>query len=115
MPSSLAVSLIDELKAEKATAQASLPKLGLAPERQDPAAVLDQVPDLSERLHDVDDATKRALFDAFDLRIVYDKASDPLPDQRHADRNRRHHAPHQPLSRCAEKLRGWDSNPQPFG
>jgi hypothetical protein len=41
---------IKELKAEKAAAQASLPKLGLAPARQDPAAVLDQVPDLSERL-----------------------------------------------------------------
>jgi hypothetical protein len=40
--------------------------------------VLDQVPDLSERLRDADDATKRALFDAFDLRVVYDKASDRL-------------------------------------
>ena len=69
---------INELKTEKAAAQVSLPKLGLAPGRQDPAAVLDQVPDLSERPHDVDDATKRALFDAFDLRIVYDKASDRL-------------------------------------
>jgi hypothetical protein len=31
---------IDELKAEKAALQASLPKLGLAPERQDSATVL---------------------------------------------------------------------------
>lgn len=69
---------IEELKAEKAAAQASLPKLGLAPERQDPAAVLDQVPDLSERLRDADGATKRALFEAFDLRVVYDKADDRL-------------------------------------
>jgi hypothetical protein len=69
---------IDELKAEKAAAQASLPRLGLAPERQDPAAVLDQVPDLSERLRDADNATKRTLYDAFDLRVVYDKASDRL-------------------------------------
>ena len=69
---------IEELKVEKATARASLPKLRLAPERQDPAALLDQVPDLSERLRDADDATKRALFDAFDLRITYDKANDRL-------------------------------------
>ena len=69
---------IEELTAEKAAAQAALPKLGLAPERQDPAAVLDQVPDLSKRLCDADNATKRALFDAFDLRVVYDKASDRL-------------------------------------
>ncbi|MGD1058768.1 MAG: hypothetical protein ABR992_15295 [Solirubrobacteraceae bacterium] len=69
---------IEELKAEKSAAQASLPKLGLAPERQDPAALLDQVPNLSERLRDADDATKRALFDAFDLRVVYDKTSDRL-------------------------------------
>jgi hypothetical protein len=69
---------IEELKAVKASAQASLPKLGLAPERQDPAGLLDQVPDLSQRLRDADDATKRALFDAFDLRVVYDKANDRL-------------------------------------
>jgi hypothetical protein len=30
------------------------------------------------RLRDAHDATKRALFDAFDLRVVYDKASDRL-------------------------------------
>jgi hypothetical protein len=47
-------------------------------ERGDPAAVLDQVPDLSERLRDADGATKRALFEAFDLRVVYDKADDRL-------------------------------------
>lgn len=48
---------IDELKAEKAPSQASLPKLGLAPERQGPAAVHDQVPHLTGRLRDADDAT----------------------------------------------------------
>jgi hypothetical protein len=37
-----------------------------------------QIPDLAEWLHDADNATKRALFDAFDLRVVYDKASDRL-------------------------------------
>jgi DNA invertase Pin-like site-specific DNA recombinase len=32
----------------------------------------------SERLRDADNTTKRALFDAFDLRVVYDKTSDRL-------------------------------------
>ena len=50
----------------------------MAPERADPAALLDRVPDLSERLRNADDATKRALFDAFDLRVVYDKMGDRL-------------------------------------
>ena len=105
---------IDELKAEKATAQASLPKLALAPERQDPAAVQDQVPDLSERRRDADDATKRALFDAFDLRVVYDKASDRLSisvtlTEAVATMLR---TGLQPLS--STSLRGWGSNPQPL-
>jgi site-specific DNA recombinase len=69
---------IEELKAEKAAAQAPLPKLALAPERTDPVALLDRVPDLSERLRGANDATKRALFDAFDLRVVYDKTDDRL-------------------------------------
>ena len=41
-------------------------------------AVLDQLPDLSQRLRDADDATKRALFDAFDLRVDYYKDGDRL-------------------------------------
>ncbi len=36
------------------------------------------MPDLSERLRDADDATKRALFDAFDLGVVYDTTGDRL-------------------------------------
>jgi hypothetical protein len=65
---------IDELKAEKAAAQASLPKLALATERTDPAALPAQMPDLAQLLRrNADDATKRALFDAFDLRVVYDE------------------------------------------
>jgi hypothetical protein len=40
--------------------------------------VLDQVPDLPERLRDADDATKQAPLNAFDLRVVYYKASDRL-------------------------------------
>jgi site-specific DNA recombinase len=105
---------IEELKAEKAASQASLPKLGLAPERQDPAAVLDQVPDLSERLRDADDSTKRALFDAFDLRVVFDKTGDGLSisatlTEAVATMLR---TGLQPLS--STSLRGWDSNPQPL-
>jgi hypothetical protein len=72
------------------------------------------VPDLSERLRDADDATKRALFDAFDLRVVYDKASDRLSISATLTeavaamlRNGL-----QPLS--STSLRGWDSNPQPL-
>jgi hypothetical protein len=105
---------IEELKTEKAAARASLPKLGLEPERQDPAAMLDKLPDLTGRLRDADDATKRALFDAFDLRVVYDKASDRLSisatlTEAVATMLR---TGLEPL--CGEKLRGWDSNPQPL-
>jgi site-specific DNA recombinase len=105
---------IEELKAEKAAAQASLPKLGLAPESQDPAAVLDQVPDLSDRLRDADDATKRALFDAFDLRVVYDKAGDRLSISASLTKAvaTMLRTGLEPLSKRA--LRGWDSNPQPI-
>jgi hypothetical protein len=35
------------------------------------------VPDLSERLRNAGNATKRAPFDAFDLRVVYDKMGRP--------------------------------------
>ena len=101
------------LRPRRAAARASLSKLGLAPERRDAAAVLDQVPDLSERLRDADDATKRALFDAFDPRVVYDKASDRLSisatlTEAVATMLR---TGLQPLS--STSLRGWDSNPQP--
>jgi site-specific DNA recombinase len=103
---------IEELKAERSAAQASLPRLALAPERQDPVAVLDQVPDLSERLRDADDATKRALFDAFDLRVIYDKARDRLSISAtltEAFASMLHDGI-EPLRLCS--LRGWDSNPQ---
>jgi hypothetical protein len=33
-------------------------------------AIAVQVPDLSERLRDADEATKRAMFDAFGLRVT---------------------------------------------
>jgi site-specific DNA recombinase len=105
---------IEELKAEKAEAQAALPKLGIAPERQDPAAVLDQVPDLSERLRDADCTTKRALFDAFDLRVIYDKTSDRLSigaTLTETVASMLHNGLEPRLLQKA--LRGWDSNPQP--
>lgn len=104
---------IEELKSEKAAAQAALPKIGLASERQDPVAVLDQVPDLSERLRDADNATKRALFDAFDLRVVYDKAGDRLSISATLTETVASmlHNGLEPL--CERSLRGWDSNPQP--
>jgi hypothetical protein len=103
---------IDELKAEKTTAQASLPKLVLASERQNPAAMLDKLPDLTGRLRDADDATKRALFDAFDLRVAYDKTNDRLSisvtlTEAVAAMLRNDL---RPLS--STSLRGWDSNPQ---
>lgn len=46
----------------------------MAPERQDPAAILDRVPTSPSGYADA--PTKRAMFDAFDLRVVYDKAGD---------------------------------------
>jgi site-specific DNA recombinase len=105
---------IEELKADKAAAQASLPRLGLAPERQDPAVVLDQVPDLAERLRDADRATKRALFDAFDLRVVYDKTSDRLSISATLTETVASMLHNGLEPRLLQKaLRGWDSNPQP--
>ncbi len=108
---------VEELKAEKAAAQASLPRLGLAPERQDPATVLDQVPDLSELLRGADNATKRALFDAFDLRVIYNKASDRLSISATLTEAvaKMLSSGLEPLRLSKESLRGWDSNPQPIG
>lgn len=106
---------IEELKADKAAAQASLPRLGLAPERQDPAALFNQVPDLSERLRDAPNATKRALFDAFDLRVVYDKSADRLSISAKLTETvatiLRSGLEPQLLQKT---LRGWGSNPQPL-
>jgi hypothetical protein len=83
---------------------------GMAPERQDPAVVLDQVPDLAERLRGADNATKRALFDAFNLRVGYYKASDRLSisatlTEAVAAMLRTSLEP-----ACGEKLRGSDSH-----
>jgi hypothetical protein len=75
--------------------------------------VLDQVPDLTERLRDADDATKHALFDAFDLRVAYDKASDRLSISAMLTE-----AVAAMLrigleaGLLEQSLRGWDSNPQ---
>jgi hypothetical protein len=90
------------------------PKLGLAPERQDPAAVLDQVPNLAEGLHDADNATKRAMFDAFDLRVIYDRASDGLSISATLTETVAAMLHDGLEPRLLQKtLRGWDSNPQP--
>jgi hypothetical protein len=92
-----------------------LPRLGLAPERQDPAALLDQVPDLSERLRDAPNSTKRALFDAFDLRVVYDKADDRLSISAKLTETVATILRSGMEPRLLQKtLRGWDSNPQPL-
>ncbi len=89
---------------------------GMAPERQDPAVVLDQVPDLAERLSGADNATKRALFDAFDLRVAYDKASDRLSISATLTEAVAKMLRDGLKPRLSQKtLRGWDSNPQPIG
>jgi hypothetical protein len=105
----------NELKAEKATAQAALAHLPTdAPSRPDYAA-LERLPDLSEALRAADPATKHQVFDAFDLRVVFDKldgrveisatltgaVADLLQDP--GD-----------LALCGRLLRGWGSNPQPL-
>jgi hypothetical protein len=74
------------------------------------------VPDLAEPLRGADNATKRALFNAFDLRVVYDKAGDRLSisatlSETVAAMLRSGLAP---LRLSKESLRGWDSNPQPL-
>jgi hypothetical protein len=67
-------SVPSRLKAEKATAEAALGDLPTAaPSGPDLGAALARLPDLSEALRDADAATKRQVFDAFDLRCVYDK------------------------------------------
>jgi hypothetical protein len=73
------------------------------------------MPDLSERLHDANNTAKRALFDAFDLRVVYDKASDRLSisatlTEAVATMLRTGLE----AGLLEQSLRGWDSNPQPL-
>jgi len=52
---------------------------------------------------EADGATKRALFDVLDLRVVYDKASHRLSISATLTEAVR-----------GKELRGWDSNPQPL-
>jgi site-specific DNA recombinase len=67
-------ALIDELKAEKATANTSLAALVIDPAGDDDLpATLDRLPDLTEALQAADPDAKRQFFDAFDLRVVFDK------------------------------------------
>lgn len=78
------------------------------------------MPDPSERLRDADDETKRALSDAFDLRVVYDKMADRLSISATLTEAVTSMLRAGPLRNAVETLsqrtlRGWDSNPQPFG
>jgi site-specific DNA recombinase len=71
----LVAERIAELRADKEQAEAALREL--APEvpasHADLSAALEQLPDLSEQLRDATPEVQRAIFDAFDLRIEYDK------------------------------------------
>lgn len=71
---------------------------------------------LSELLHGADNATKRALFDALDLRVVYDKASARLSIRTTLTETVAAVplSGLEPLRLSKESLRGWDSNPQPL-
>ena len=76
------------------------------------ATLLDQIPDLRAATRRRR-TNKRALFDAFDLRIVYDKLSgrlsisakltETIADMLHGGLEPR---------LLQKTLRGWDSNPQ---
>jgi site-specific DNA recombinase len=107
---------IAELKAERATAQAALAVLLTddAPDPTERGAALERLPNLTDALSEASPATKRQVFDAFDLRCVYDKLdgrveisatiTEAVADllQEPGD-----------LALCGGLLRGWDSNPQP--
>jgi hypothetical protein len=71
---------ISELRAEKEQIEVALRELG--PEepqnRQTLASTLDRLPNLSESLKRASRDTKRAVFDAFELRIVYDKVQNGI-------------------------------------
>jgi hypothetical protein len=75
-----------------------------------------QLPDLTEALREASPATKRLAFDAIDMRVVFNKTegrvqisatiTEAVADLLHAPGD---------LALCGRLLRGWDSNPQPFG
>jgi hypothetical protein len=102
-------------EAEKAATQASLPKLTLATERTDAPLPCSVRCPTSPSGRDADDATKRALFDAFDLRVIFDKARDrPSISATLTEAVAKMLRDGlEPLS--STSLRGWDSNPQPIG
>lgn len=68
---------ITQLRAEREQVEAALrDTTPVAPTNDDELVeTLRQLPDLSERLRNADEATKRLVFDAFDLRIVFDKTN----------------------------------------
>jgi hypothetical protein len=79
-------------------------------------AALERLPDLSRALREASQDTKRLVFDAFDLRVAYDKLERRIQisatvSEAVADMLQKP----QDLGLCGKKLRGWDSNPQPLG
>jgi site-specific DNA recombinase len=68
---------IAELRADKDAAHAALAGMDIQEiegEEEDLSERLKRIPDLAEQLHDAPPALKRQVFDAFELRIDYDKA-----------------------------------------
>jgi site-specific DNA recombinase len=104
---------IDELKASKATSEASLATLQPpADDHTDMGATLAKLPDLSDALREAPDDTKRRLFDSFDVRLVYDKIEGRIEISATVTEAVAGLLVNSGLSLCEDKLRGWDSNPQ---
>jgi site-specific DNA recombinase len=108
---------IDQLEADRGHSLASLAALPTSDDRYgEVGAALHRLPDLSDALRDAPPETKRLFFDAFDLRVIFDKAegrlqisatiTEALADLLQEPRD---------LALCVRPLRGWDSNPQPTG
>jgi hypothetical protein len=71
-------ALIDELKAEKEAARGALTTLsinGVEAEHDYLAERLARVPDLGEQLQNATPEVKREFFQAFELRVEFDKAN----------------------------------------
>ena len=67
---------ITELKADRAAAEGALQEIGPEEEQaedEDLAERLKHLPDLSKQLRKAPRAVKRQMFEAFDLRITYEK------------------------------------------
>ena len=75
IPPELVGPRITQLRAEKEQIETALHELQpqAAADHADLTASLERLPDLTQQLRDATPEVKRALFDAFELRIVYDK------------------------------------------